>query len=161
MVVIATLPPLTSIISSSTEISSKTVEGHINTRPNTAYTAEVLAPSQWCGSEAALSSALKHLREVDALLAAVIEARGPPFSRFQATSSFMSLTRSILSQQISGKAAESINTRLIDLLGGESNLTPQSILAPIASGAEACGYLGEEGHIPPCPGHLLHPRGSE
>jgi DNA-3-methyladenine glycosylase II len=63
------------------------------------------------------SAAVKHLRRVDPHLRAIIDRVGP--CRLEPhVDRFGALVRSIVSQQISSKAAASINRRLVDL-GGE------------------------------------------
>jgi DNA-3-methyladenine glycosylase II len=63
------------------------------------------------------AAAVRHLRRVDPHMRAIIDRVGPcrlePY-----TDRFSALVRSIIGQQISSKAAQSINTRLL-VLGGE------------------------------------------
>ena len=63
------------------------------------------------------AAAVKHLRRVDPHLRSIIDRVGPcrlePYD-----DRFSALVRSIISQQISSKAAASINRRLVDV-GGE------------------------------------------
>ena len=67
-----------------------------------------------------------HLRRQDSLLRGVIDQVGPFALRLQAAR-FPMLVRSILSQQISGKAARSIEIRLRDRLRPR-RVTPETIL---------------------------------
>jgi DNA-3-methyladenine glycosylase II len=62
-----------------------------------------------------LQTALRHLRRRDAVLRSVIAAVGPCTLRLE-RDRFRMLVRSIVSQQISGKAARSISLRLEQLL---------------------------------------------
>jgi DNA-3-methyladenine glycosylase II len=70
--------------------------------------------------------AVRHLRRVDGNLRAIIDRMGPcrlePYA-----DRFSALVRSIISQQISSKAAASINRRLV-LIGGEPHL-PERLIA--------------------------------
>ena len=60
--------------------------------------------------------AVAHLRAADPVLGAVIEAVGDPHMRPPAVSPFQSLARSIVFQQLSGKAASTILGRFVDAL---------------------------------------------
>ena len=74
-----------------------------------------------------LPAAVRHLKRVDPRLAAVIERVGP--CRFEAHAEgthFQALLRSIIYQQLSGKAAATIHRRVIDVLGG--NPVPEALL---------------------------------
>jgi DNA-3-methyladenine glycosylase II len=70
---------------------------------------------------------VRHLRQYDPVLRPVIDRVGPFALRLQGAR-FPMLVRSILSQQISGKAARSIELRLRDRLRPR-RITPESILA--------------------------------
>ncbi len=59
--------------------------------------------------------AVAHLRQADAVMPLVIEAVGPPRLREPEPSAFHALARSIVFQQLSGKAASTILGRFIDL----------------------------------------------
>lgn len=64
-----------------------------------------------------LPSALRHLRRVDPELGRLIGAHGPP--RLVASRNHLqSLTRAIIYQQLSGKAASTIYGRFLELFGG-------------------------------------------
>jgi DNA-3-methyladenine glycosylase II len=65
-----------------------------------------------------ISRALRHLRRVDPVMRAVIQRAGP-FRLKPRRDRFYSLVSSILSQQISGKAAASIRGRLEDYVAPE------------------------------------------
>lgn len=72
--------------------------------------------------------ALQHLRDKDPLLATLIEAHRPP--TFESSRSpFLSLSKSILYQQLAYKAAKSIYTRFVALFNGEDNILPDAVLA--------------------------------
>lgn len=72
--------------------------------------------------------AIRHLRVADPALAAVIDAHEPPV--FQCPHRpFHSLVRSILYQQLAFKAAASVYSRFLSLLGGEAGVAPDAVLA--------------------------------
>ena len=62
--------------------------------------------------------AMEHLRQADAVMPLVIEAVGPPRLREPLPSAFQALARSIVSQQLSGKAADTILQRFVALFDG-------------------------------------------
>ncbi len=73
-----------------------------------------------------LARAVAHLQKSDPVLAAIIERVGlPQIASRPAT--FWALARSIVFQQLNGKAAKTIFDRLEQAAGGE--LTPESLLA--------------------------------
>jgi DNA-3-methyladenine glycosylase II len=72
--------------------------------------------------------AIRYLRAADPALAAVIDAHEPPV--FQCPHRpFHSLVRSILYQQLAFKAAASVYSRFLALLGGEASVAPDAVLA--------------------------------
>ncbi|XWS45425.1 hypothetical protein CRYUN_Cryun15aG0135700 [Craigia yunnanensis] len=72
--------------------------------------------------------ALNHLRTSDPLLATLISTHPPP-KLSPCNSPFLSLSKSILFQQLASKAANSIYTRFISLCGNESNVLPNTVLS--------------------------------
>ncbi|XVF62040.1 hypothetical protein PTKIN_Ptkin08bG0185100 [Pterospermum kingtungense] len=72
--------------------------------------------------------ALNHLRSSDPLLAALISAHPPP-KLSPCNSPFISLSKSIIFQQLATKAANSIYTRFVSLCGNESNVVPNTVLS--------------------------------
>ena len=78
-------------------------------------------------SAAEIERGVKHLRRADPVLRAVIRRAGP-FTMKPRRDRFQSLVFSILSQQISGKAALAISKKLLDRMGPDG-LTPQNITA--------------------------------
>src|SRR5262249_910596 len=72
-----------------------------------------------------IQQALRHLRRADPIMRDVIRKAGPFRLRLH-RNRFRALAYSIISQQISGKAAASIRARLVDYLKPEQ-LSPQSI----------------------------------
>jgi DNA-3-methyladenine glycosylase II len=74
-------------------------------------------------------AAMAHLRSVDPLLAAIIDRIGPCTAKPSThLSYFESLARSIVYQQLSGKAAETIYGRLEALCNGKG-VVPDSVLS--------------------------------
>ncbi|XVE82612.1 hypothetical protein DITRI_Ditri16bG0019600 [Diplodiscus trichospermus] len=72
--------------------------------------------------------ALNHLRTSDPLLVTLISSHPPPkFS--PCNSPFLSLSKSILFQQLATKAANSIYARFVSLCGNESNVLPNTVLS--------------------------------
>ena len=69
--------------------------------------------------------ALAHLRSADPVLAEIIERVGPYAMQYHEPT-FRALVRSIVFQQLHGKAARTIFERLVEKAGGE--ITPDSIL---------------------------------
>jgi DNA-3-methyladenine glycosylase II len=69
--------------------------------------------------------ALDHLKKSDPIMAEIIERCGP-FTMAYREPGFSTLVRSIVYQQLSGRAAATILNRLIDACDGE--LTPDNIL---------------------------------
>lgn len=64
-----------------------------------------------------MKAALAHLRRADRRFHPLIERHGPPTYR-RTTNSFRSLVRSIVGQQLSPAAAQTIYTRVVGLWGG-------------------------------------------
>ncbi len=74
-----------------------------------------------------LPAAVRHLKRADPRLATVIERVGPcRFETHAEGTHFQALLRSIIYQQLSGKAAATIHRRVIDVLGG--NPVPEAVL---------------------------------
>lgn len=77
-------------------------------------------------SEDAINMAIKHLREADSKLSAVIEIHDiPKFQKCQ--SAFQSLAQGMVYQQLAPKAAATIYSRLVSLCGGEIGFIPNTI----------------------------------
>jgi DNA-3-methyladenine glycosylase II len=72
-----------------------------------------------------MRKAIKHLKNADPVLAAIIQQVGPYGIKFL-DPDFETLVKSIVSQQLSGKVARTIYGRLIEAAGGK--LTPESLL---------------------------------
>ena len=75
-----------------------------------------------------VAAAIRHLRAADPSLASVIDTHEPPAFHCPHRP-FHSLVRSILYQQLAFKAAASVYSRFIALLGGETGVLPDAVLA--------------------------------
>ncbi|KAL5203360.1 hypothetical protein ABZP36_014312 [Zizania latifolia] len=85
-------------------------------------------PGRPLSADGEVAAAIQHLRAADPALATVIDAHEPP--AFQCPHRpFQSLVRSILYQQLAFKAAASVYSRFLSLLGGEYNVLPDAVLA--------------------------------
>jgi DNA-3-methyladenine glycosylase II len=84
-----------------------------------------------------LKEALRHLRRVDRDLRGLIDRHGPPGFR-RTRDPFGSLARAIISQQLSGSAANTIHRRFLDLFDGDRP-RPESVLAVTPERLRAVG----------------------
>ncbi len=75
-----------------------------------------------------ISASLDHLRKVDLRLGRLIDEFGPP-DFIPEDNYFESLVRSIVFQQLSGKAANTIYRRFLALFKGNGYPTPKDVLA--------------------------------
>ena len=82
--------------------------------------------------------ATKHLRSSDRALSNLIKKHGPCTLSPSLDNPFHALASSIISQQLSARAARAIKARLFDLLGTQ-RFTPQGIVEMSARGARAAG----------------------
>ncbi|HET9621956.1 MAG TPA: hypothetical protein VFP84_11355 [Kofleriaceae bacterium] len=85
--------------------------------------------------------ALLHLRTVDAKLAPVIDRHGPP-TITPSTNAVQSLARAIVSQQLSGKAADTIWGRVLALYPRARFPSPAAILATPDAALRGAGLSG-------------------
>jgi DNA-3-methyladenine glycosylase II len=85
-------------------------------------------PGRPLSADGEIAAATRHLRAADPALAAVIDAHDPPAFHCLHRP-FHSLVRSILYQQLAFKAAASVYSRFLALLGGESSVAPDAVLA--------------------------------
>jgi DNA-3-methyladenine glycosylase II len=93
-------------------------------------------------------AAVKHLRQADPVMAGVIERVGPcRFGKAAPGTHFGALTRTIVYQQLSGKAAGTILSRLHALYGDrqpspeELLVTPLTALRAAGISSQKAGYL--------------------
>src|SRR5215472_7503259 len=97
--------------------------------------------AQLATTDGVAERALGHLRSADPILASVI-ARVGDFKIQYREPVFASLVRSIVFQQLHGKAATTIFNRLLEKAGGE--LTPESILKLRTSQMRAVGLSNQK-----------------
>src|SRR5579864_912218 len=89
-----------------------------------------------------MREAIHHLQKADPVLAAIIERVGPYRIEYR-DPGFESLVRSIVYQQLSGKAAYTILSRFIGAMP-DGILTPQSILDLTKEQMRALGLSGQK-----------------
>jgi DNA-3-methyladenine glycosylase II len=82
-------------------------------------------------------AAVAVLTEVDPIMGAFVERAGPFESRAGQGDYFASLARSILYQQLAGRAAAAIHARFVDAIGGE--VTPGAVLAVAPEALRSAG----------------------
>jgi DNA-3-methyladenine glycosylase II len=87
------------------------------------------------------SPAIEHLRRIDKKLAPVIDRHGHP-TITPTTNAVRSLARAIVSQQLSGKAAETIWNRVLALYPGRRFPRPAAILATPDAALRGAGLSG-------------------
>ncbi len=94
------------------------------------------------GAASSMHEAIVHLKQSDPVLAAIIDRVGEYRIEFR-DPDFQSLVRSIVYQQLNGKAASTILARLIAALppGG---VTPDAILSLTAAEMRAAGLSGQK-----------------
>ncbi len=93
-------------------------------------------------TEIQVQDGLRHLRDTDPILREVIDRVGP-FRLKPRADRFGSLVRSIISQQISGSAAQSIRRRL-ERLTAPGRITPEKILRLSPSALRSAGLSGQK-----------------
>ncbi|MCW2974546.1 MAG: alkA [Thermoleophilia bacterium] len=93
----------------------------------------------------ARATALRHLRAADPALARVIDAAGPFTVRPEPGrfDPYPYLIRTIVYQQLHGKAAATIHRRMLDLFGGEVP-TPQQLMASSIEQLRGAGLSGSK-----------------
>ena len=91
---------------------------------------------------AEIAAGLDHLRQADPVMARLIDRVGPFLLKLD-RDHFKMLVRSILSQQISTKAAQSIRGRLEELLG-TPEFTPEALSALSLDQLRSCGLSGQK-----------------
>ncbi len=79
-----------------------------------------------------LQAALRHLRNVPGPMTDLIRHHGPPELR-RSRNSFASLTRAIISQQLNGKAADTILSRFLAIYAAEPASRRSRSASPISS----------------------------
>ena len=85
-------------------------------------------------------AATRHLKKADSVLAALIAQVGPCTLVPKAdVSPFHALARSIVFQQLNGRAATTIHERVLAVFGGQPQLTPEALLTCAPETLRACG----------------------
>ena len=79
-----------------------------------------------------IKKAIKHLSSADGVLAELIETHGPCTIRPAFDNPFHALVSSIVSQQLSARAARAIKGRLFEIIG-EEIFTPQEITSKLSA----------------------------
>jgi DNA-3-methyladenine glycosylase II len=90
-----------------------------------------------------VNAAIAHLRRRDGVLRGVIQAVGP-FRLKLGRDRFQTLVKSIISQQISGKAARSIQKRLVTLVG-PGRFTPERLAELSLAELRSAGVSPQKG----------------
>ncbi|MSU62055.1 MAG: DNA-3-methyladenine glycosylase 2 family protein [Pedosphaera sp.] len=93
-------------------------------------------------NEILVRDGLRHLRGADPILRQVIDCVGP-FRLKPHSDRFGSLVRSIISQQISGSAAQSIRRRL-ERLAAPGRITPEKLLRFSSEALRSVGLSGQK-----------------
>lgn len=91
---------------------------------------------------ATFEAARKALMRRDPRLGAHIKKVGSRRPHFGPRDPFHALVRAVLSQQLSTKAADTIEGRVLALVGGQDGLTPTSLLALDPAAVRAAGVSG-------------------
>jgi DNA-3-methyladenine glycosylase II len=89
-----------------------------------------------------VASAVAAVSAADPLMGAFIKRAGPYEPRSGMGDYFASLARSILFQQLAGRAAAAIHARFVDALGG--HVTPEAVLAATPEALRAAGLSGNK-----------------
>lgn len=89
-----------------------------------------------------LTRAAKAVGAADPLMAAFIKRAGPFDPRAGSGDHFAALARSIMYQQLAGRAAAAIHGRFVQAIGGE--VTPQAVLAATPETLRAAGLSGNK-----------------
>jgi DNA-3-methyladenine glycosylase II len=94
------------------------------------------------GRHASHASAARELAARDPVLAALVDAVGPPRLRRPLDTHFAALVRSVTYQQLAGPAAAAIHGRLVAALGGQ--VTPEGMLALSSPALRRAGMSGNK-----------------
>ncbi|KAL3525380.1 hypothetical protein ACH5RR_013752 [Cinchona calisaya] len=134
----------TSTAVTSTPVTTPTASTPKNRRRSAFQSARVLPQIiKPLSADGEIEASLRHLRDADPLLAALIDSHPPP--AFESHHSpFLALTRSILYQQLSYKAGTSIYNRFVALCGGENAVLPDNVLALSAQQLKQVGVSGRK-----------------
>lgn len=92
--------------------------------------------------EAVLQRAVRHIAERDRVMAAVIERFGPCRMTPWANEPFSALVNSVISQQLSVKAADTIAKRCLQVAGRGQRFVPKKLLDASDDTLRGCGLSG-------------------
>jgi DNA-3-methyladenine glycosylase II len=92
------------------------------------------------GRRVPLSRAVEELAGRDPVLASLVASAGPMRLRPPVESHFAALVRSVVYQQLAGRAAAAIQGRLVDLLDGD--VSPEAVLAHTPESLRTAGLSG-------------------
>uniref|UniRef100_A0A6N2LCR3 HhH-GPD domain-containing protein n=1 Tax=Salix viminalis TaxID=40686 RepID=A0A6N2LCR3_SALVM len=132
-------PPLSTTSSSKISFQSRKIR-KLSTNKTTSTSIPHLKPLSHKGE---IELALDHLSKSDPLLAPLLNSHEPPALN-PCTSPFLSLTKSILFQQLATNAAKSIYTRFLTLCDGESQVNPDTVLSLTAPKLREIGVSGRK-----------------
>ncbi|CAN1757055.1 DNA-3-methyladenine glycosylase 1 [Linum perenne] len=128
------------ITATTKDAASKSTTATVTLTPAISPTVIKLKP---LSTEGEIDAALNHLRSSDPILATLIDSNTRP--NFESSKPpFISLTRSIIFQQLATNAARSIYTRFLNLCGGEGKIQPDAVLALSASQLREIGVSGRK-----------------
>ncbi|CAK7339580.1 unnamed protein product [Dovyalis caffra] len=140
-------PSITTTTSSSSKISFQSRKiRKLSTNKTTSIatlTSDSISPIKPLSHKGEIELALDHLTKSDPLLAPLLNSHEPPALN-PCTSPFLSLTKSILFQQLATNAAKSIYTRFLTLCGGESQVNPDNVLSLTAPKLREIGVSGRK-----------------
>jgi DNA-3-methyladenine glycosylase II len=89
-----------------------------------------------------ISQAIQAISTADATMGAFIRKAGPLTERPGQGDYFASLARSIMYQQLAGRAAAAIHARFVEAIGGQ--VTPEAVLATSPEALRAAGLSGSK-----------------
>jgi DNA-3-methyladenine glycosylase II len=139
-------PPLSTTTSSKISFQSRKIRKlptNKTTTTTTAITSTSIPPLKPLSHKGEIELALDHLSKSDPLLAPLLNSHEPPALN-PCTSPFLSLTKSILFQQLATNAAKSIYTRFLTLCDGESQVNPDTVLSLSAPKLREIGVSGRK-----------------
>ncbi|CAH8385069.1 unnamed protein product [Eruca vesicaria subsp. sativa] len=141
-------PPDSSISAVNLEVTEPSRPSKITFRPRKirkVSSDDLTITTSPLSSKSTVDISLRHLQISDELLGAVISGHNTPPVFESTTTPFLSLTRSILYQQLATKAAKCIYDRFVSLFpGGESAVLPDSLLSFSAVDLRKIGVSGRK-----------------
>lgn len=108
---------------------------------------------------AAFEKGRRHLMRRDPRLGAHIKKMGRARPAFAPRDPFHALVRAVLSQQLSTKAADTIERRVVELVGGRDRLSPASLLTVEPGALRAAGVSWPKiSYLRDLAGHVMDER---